>query len=81
MAKLQAEFDEAKAKEVELTNNYTDSDRKCKRAKSLIEKLSNESKSWKVSLEKNKADKLNVSSYKFNIYRIILWLLSNLKSV
>ena len=60
MAKLQAEFDEAKAKEVELLNNYTDSDRKCKRAKSLIEKLSNESKSWKVSLEKNKADKLNL---------------------
>jgi dynein heavy chain len=60
MAALMAEFDAAKAKEQKLTDQFEDSERKCKRAVSLIEKLGKEEENWKVSLIKSRADKLNV---------------------
>lgn len=60
MQKLIDEFDAAKAKEQELTNNFDDAEKKCSRAKSLIEKLANEEVNWEISLRKNRADKLNL---------------------
>ena len=60
MAALMAEFDAAKSKEQRLTDQFEDSERKCKRAVSLIEKLGKEEESWKLSLIKSRADKLNV---------------------
>lgn len=46
MAKLVAQFDEAKAREKTLTDQYTDASNKCDRAVSLIDKLSDEEVSW-----------------------------------
>jgi dynein heavy chain len=60
MQKLIDEFDAAKAKEQELTDNFDDAEKKCSRAKSLIEKLANEEINWEISLRKNRADKLNL---------------------
>jgi chromosome segregation ATPase len=42
MAKLVAQFDEAKAREKELSDQYEDAEKKCNRAVSLIDKLSDE---------------------------------------
>ena len=60
MQKLIDEFDAAKAKEQELSDNFDDAEKKCSRAKSLIEKLANEEVNWEISLKKNRADKLNL---------------------
>lgn len=55
MAKLVAQFDEAKAREKALSDQYDDSEKKCNRAVSLIDKLSDEEVSWAQSLEVNRA--------------------------
>ena len=54
MAKLVAQFDEAKAREKALQDQYEDSEKKCNRAVSLIDKLSDEEVSWAQSLEVNR---------------------------
>ena len=43
-----------------MTDQYEDSEKKCNRAKSLIEKLSDEEVNWDVSLKKNREDKTNL---------------------
>jgi len=53
MKALVDELDKAKAYQQQLTDQYDDSDKKCNRAKSLIEKLSDEEVNWAVSLKKN----------------------------
>lgn len=60
MDALVAKFNEAKAKEKQLSDDYELSNKKCNRAKSLIEKLGTEGENWKVSLIKLKADKENL---------------------
>lgn len=60
MQALINDFDAAKKREQELTDNFEDAERKCTRAKSLIEKLANEEVNWEISLKQNKADKLNL---------------------
>jgi dynein heavy chain len=60
MQELIDDFDAAKKREQELTDNFDDAERKCSRAKSLIEKLANEEVNWEISLKQNKADKLNL---------------------
>lgn len=45
------EFEETKAEEERLKAQKDDCEKKCERAKSLIDKLSEENKNWKVSLE------------------------------
>jgi len=51
MQELIDDFDAAKKKEQELSDNFEDAERKCTRAKSLIEKLANEEVNWEVSLK------------------------------
>jgi len=58
MQELIDDFDAAKKKEQELSDNFEDADRKCTRAKSLIEKLANEEVNWEISLIQNRKDKL-----------------------
>jgi len=60
MQALIDDFDAAKKKEQELTDNYEDAERKLSRAKSLIEKLANEEVNWEINLKQNRADKLNL---------------------
>ena len=60
MQALIDDFDAAKKKEQELSDNFEDAQRKCERAKSLIEKLAGEEKSWDLNLKQNRADKLNL---------------------
>lgn len=60
MQALIDDFDAAKKKEQELSDNFEDAERKCARAKSLIEKLAGEEVNWAKSLAQNKADKLNL---------------------
>jgi dynein heavy chain len=60
MQALIDDFDAAKKKEQELTDNFDDAERKCARAKSLIEKLANEEVNWEISLKQNRADKINL---------------------
>lgn len=60
MQALIDDFDAAKKKEQELSDNYDNSERKCARAKSLIEKLAGEEINWAESLKQNKADKINL---------------------
>jgi dynein heavy chain len=60
MQKLIEEFDEAKAKEQDLSEQYDEAEKKCRRAKTLIEKLSDEEVNWGVSLRKNKEDRENL---------------------
>lgn len=60
MAKLVEELDNAVAREKSLQNQYETAERKCERAKSLIEKLKDEEKNWAVALEKTRKDKINV---------------------
>lgn len=60
MAKLVEQLDGAVAKEKSLTNQYETAERKCERAKSLIEKLKDEEKNWAIALEKTRKDKINV---------------------
>ena len=43
-----------------MTDDFETADRKCNRAKSLIEKLGDEEKNWEKALEKNKNDKVNL---------------------
>ena len=50
----------AKAYEQQLTDQYDDSEKKCNRAKSLIEKLGDEEVNWEISLKKNREDKTNL---------------------
>jgi dynein heavy chain len=62
-AEMQAlidDFDAAKKKEQELTDNFDDAERKCNRARALIDKLANEEVNWEISLKQNRADKLNL---------------------
>lgn len=54
------EFDAAKAKEQKLSDDFETAERKCSRAKSLIEKLGDEEVNWQEALEKNKNDKVNL---------------------
>jgi len=54
------EFDAAKAKEIRLAEEFDTADRKCGRAKALIEKLGDEEVNWDVALKKNRADKVNL---------------------
>lgn len=54
------EFDAAKAKEQKLSDDFETAERKCSRAKSLIEKLGDEEVNWQNALEKNKNDKVNL---------------------
>lgn len=54
MAKLVQKFDDAKAKEKALADQYEDAEKKCNRAVSLIDKLSDEEVAWADSLEVNK---------------------------
>ena len=63
MQKLQDKLDAAKKKEQQLTDDYETADRKCNRAKSLKEKLKDEEVSWKISLDKNGADKHEMEMY------------------
>mgnify|MGYP002629158259 CR=1 FL=1 len=60
MQALIDDFDAAKKREQELSDNFEDAERKCARAKSLIEKLATEEVNWDISLKQNKADKLNL---------------------
>jgi len=46
MAKLVAKFDEAKAREKSLTDQYEDAEKKKDRAVELIDKLSDEKIAW-----------------------------------
>ena len=46
MAKLMEQLDAAKAKEKALSDQYDDSEKKCNRAVSLIDKLSDEEVAW-----------------------------------
>ena len=54
MAKLVQKFDDAKAKEKALADQYEDAEKKCNRAVSLIDKLSDEEVAWAKSLEVNR---------------------------
>tara|TARA_B110000285_G_C15080970_1_gene593467 strand:- start:407 stop:1534 length:1128 start_codon:yes stop_codon:yes gene_type:complete len=60
MQALIDDFDAAKKREQELSDNFEDAERKCARAKSLIEKLATEEVNWDISLKQNKADRLNL---------------------
>jgi dynein heavy chain len=60
MQELINDFDAAKKKEQELTDNFDDAERKCNRARALIDKLANEEVNWEISLKQNRADKLNL---------------------
>lgn len=60
MQALIDEFDKAKAYEQQLNDQYEDSEKKCNRAKSLIEKLGDEEVNWKISLEKSREDRKNL---------------------
>lgn len=60
MKALVDELDKAKAYEQQLTDQYDDSEKKCNRAKALIEKLGDEEVNWDISLKKNRADKENL---------------------
>jgi dynein heavy chain len=60
MQRLVDQFDAAKAKEKALTDQYEDSERKCTRAVSLIEKLADEEVAWARYLKQNRANKLNL---------------------
>jgi len=60
MKALVDELDKAKAYEQQLTDQYDDSEKKCNRAKALIEKLGDEEVNWADSLKKNRADKENL---------------------
>ena len=50
MKKLMDEFEATKAEEDRLKAQKDDCEKKCERAKSLIEKLKEENKSWEISL-------------------------------
>jgi dynein heavy chain len=54
MAELVRKFYEAKAKEKALSDQYEDAEKKCNRAVSLIDKLSDEEVAWAESLEVNR---------------------------
>mmetsp|Transcript_20678 Transcript_20678/g.31630 ORF Transcript_20678/g.31630 Transcript_20678/m.31630 type:complete len:117 (+) Transcript_20678:5044-5394(+) len=60
MQQLIDEFDKAKQFEQDLKNKFDDAERKCTRAKSLIEKLGDEEVNWQISLKKNRADRENL---------------------
>jgi hypothetical protein len=60
MNRLVEELDNAIAKEKKLTNDYETADRKCNRAKSLIEKLKDEEVNWAKELEITRKNKINV---------------------
>lgn len=60
MQELINDFDAARKKEQELTDNFDDAERKCNRARALIDKLANEEVNWEISLKQNRADKLNL---------------------
>lgn len=60
MKALVDELDKAKAYEQQLTDQYDDAEKKCNRAKSLIEKLGDEEVNWAICLKKNRADKENL---------------------
>lgn len=60
MNRLVEELDAAVAKEKKLTNDYETADRKCNRAKSLIEKLKDEEVNWAKELEITRKNKINV---------------------
>jgi len=60
MQKLIDEFDAAKAKEQKLADDFETAEKKCTRAKALIEKLGDEEVNWDLSLKKNRADKVNL---------------------
>ena len=52
------EFDAAIAKEKNLADDFDTAERKCTRAKALIEKLGDEEFNWKDALKKNWKDAL-----------------------
>lgn len=60
MQKLVDEFDAAKAKEQKLADDFDTAERKCTRAKALIEKLGDEEVNWDIALKKNQEDKINL---------------------
>jgi len=60
MQKLIDDFNAAKAHEQKLSDDFENADRKCTRAKALIEKLGDEEVNWDVSLKKKRADRLNL---------------------
>lgn len=57
---LNDDLEAAVAYEKQLINDYETADRRCNRAKELIEKLKDEEIAWKESLIKNRKDKLNL---------------------
>ena len=57
---LNDDLEKAVAYEKQLIDDFTTADRRCNRAKELIEKLKDEEIAWKKSLIKNKEDKINL---------------------
>jgi len=60
MDALIAKFNEAKDKEKELSDSFDLAEKKCTRAKSLIEKLGDEEVNWESSLVQNKLFRENL---------------------
>jgi len=60
MKKLMDEFEATKAEEDRLKAQKDDCEKKCDRAKSLIEKLNIENKNWEISLQKERKNKENL---------------------
>ena len=60
MKKLMDEFEATKAEEDRLKAQKDDCEKKCDRAKSLIEKLKEENKNWEISLSNERKNKENL---------------------